>query len=89
MTHQPWRNFEYSSTAELIKEKTLFCRYVGTDGIYTHTVEYERDPACLICSSGVPLHAPTSSTLQQACSPLLLQPTLTAAVRHLHAGLAS
>jgi hypothetical protein len=29
-------------------------RYVGTEGVYTHTVAYERDAACAMCSAGVP-----------------------------------
>ncbi|KAK9833657.1 hypothetical protein WJX74_002065 [Apatococcus lobatus] len=51
-----------------------YMMYVGTDGIYTHTVKYEKDAACLICSSGVPLHAPASSTLQQVIDQLQRDP---------------
>ncbi|KAK9867203.1 hypothetical protein WJX84_006071 [Apatococcus fuscideae] len=51
-----------------------YMMYVGTDGIYTHTVQYERDPACLICSTGVPLEAPASSTLQQVIDMLQADP---------------
>lgn len=42
-------------------------RYVGLDGVYTHTVAYERDPACPICSPSVPFEVESTSTLQQAC----------------------
>lgn len=41
-------------------------RYVGTDGVYTHTVAYERDAACPMCSAGVPFRVRPSDTLQQA-----------------------
>lgn len=64
MTVRPWSDHVVASQAMCLKRS--LCRYVGTDGIYTHTTQYEQDLACLICSSGVPLHAPPSSTLQQA-----------------------
>ena len=41
------------------------CRYVGTDGIYTHTAAYEQDPHCSICSPGIPFEVQSSMTLQQ------------------------
>jgi hypothetical protein len=37
----------------------------GSQGIYTHTVSYEKDDACPVCSAGVLLHAPADATLQQ------------------------
>jgi len=40
-------------------------RYVGTEGVYTHTVAYERDAACAMCSAGVPFRVRASDTLQQ------------------------
>ncbi len=40
-------------------------RYVGTDGIYTHTAAYEQDPLCAICSPGLPFEVQSSMTLQQ------------------------
>ena len=40
-------------------------RYVGLDGVYTHTVAYERDPACQICSPSVPFEVASTDTLQQ------------------------
>jgi hypothetical protein len=43
----------------------LCCRYAGSQGIYTHTVAYERNEQCPVCSPGVELNAPASSTLQQ------------------------
>ena len=45
------------------------CRYVGTEGVYTHTVAYERDAACPMCSAGVPFSVRSTDTLQQACAP--------------------
>lgn len=38
---------------------------MGSQGIYTHTVQYERDHSCPICSPGVPLEVNANSTLQQ------------------------
>lgn len=35
------------------------------DGVYTHTVAYEQDPACPICSSSVPFETHSTHTLQQ------------------------
>ena len=40
--------------------------YVGTSGVYTHTVAYERDPECPVCSPGVRLELPRDATLD-AC----------------------
>ena len=42
---------------------------MGTDSIYTHTVAYERDPNCPMCSAGVPLQVSPSATLQQVRRP--------------------
>ena len=44
-------------------------RYVGTDGIYTHTAQYERDAQCLVCGAGVPMHISPSATLQEVRQP--------------------
>ncbi len=44
-------------------------RYVGADGVYTHTVSYERDPACTVCSSSVPFEITSTNTLQQVRPP--------------------
>jgi hypothetical protein len=41
------------------------CRYVGTEGVYTHTVAYERDPVCPICSAGVPFTVQPTMTLRE------------------------
>ena len=38
-------------------------RFNGTHGVYTHTVAYDRDPACPVCGAGVPVVAPADMTL--------------------------
>jgi carbohydrate-selective porin OprB len=40
-------------------------RYTGGQGIYTHTVSYEKDPDCPICSAGVVIKVDAGATLQQ------------------------
>jgi hypothetical protein len=42
-----------------------YMMYMGADGVYTHTVCYERDEQCLVCSPGVPVPASDDMTLQQ------------------------
>ena len=37
--------------------------YVGSGGVYTHTVAYERDPNCVVCSPGVAFEIGASATL--------------------------
>jgi hypothetical protein len=37
----------------------------GSQGIYTHTVSYEKDESCPVCSAGVLVTAPLDATLQQ------------------------
>lgn len=39
--------------------------YMGSDGVYTHTVPYERDSNCLMCGAGLPLPAADDMTLEQ------------------------
>lgn len=41
------------------------CRYTGMDGVYTHTVKYEKDAACPMCSASVPFEVSSKHTLQQ------------------------
>ena len=57
------------SELSLTRIRSIFpsfsCRYTGTEGIYTHTVAYERDPACLECSPASPLEVSPDATLQQ------------------------
>ena len=40
-----------------------FMMYNGSDGVYTHTVAYEKDPDCPMCSPGVAMELPKESTL--------------------------
>jgi len=40
-------------------------RYMGSQGIYTHTVGYERDDQCPVCSPGVHITIDRRTTLQQ------------------------
>ena len=35
------------------------------EGVYTHTVKYEQDPACPMCSASVPFKVSSKDTLQQ------------------------
>lgn len=46
-----------------------YMMYSGTDGVYTHTVKYERDPNDPACGAGVALHVNPHMTLQQVRSP--------------------
>lgn len=41
------------------------CRYMGAQGVYTHTVQYEKDLECPICSMGTPLTVQPGMSLQQ------------------------
>lgn len=41
---------------------------MGTEGVYTHTVEYEKDPECIICSAGISLEIDEEITLQEVNS---------------------
>lgn len=51
-----------------VKISMCYARYTGTDGVYTYTVAYEKDPSCLACGSGVPVEVDPSDTLQQVCA---------------------
>lgn len=58
-------------TLEAVKAITMcsagmnnYMMYVGSEGIYTHTVAYERDPQCPLCSAGVPLSVASDASLQ-------------------------
>lgn len=35
------------------------------EGVYTHTVKYEKDAACPMCSASVPFEVSSKDTLQQ------------------------
>ncbi|GAB4817230.1 hypothetical protein N2152v2_004276 [Parachlorella kessleri] len=53
-----------------------YMMYVGTEGVYTHTVAYERDPACPICSPGVPFTVQPTMTLREVIAKLVADPGL-------------
>ncbi|GBG62533.1 hypothetical protein CBR_g30851 [Chara braunii] len=42
-----------------------YMMYIGTSGLYTHTVSYEKEPDCLVCSPGVPMEVDSSVTLKE------------------------
>ena len=48
-----------------------YVMYNGTRGVYTHTVEYERDAECVVCGSGRKLEVPKESSLQQVMDALV------------------
>lgn len=43
------------------------------EGVYTHTVKYEKDPACPMCSASVPFKVASKDTLHQVWHPYLFQ----------------
>ncbi|GJP78008.1 hypothetical protein CLOP_g8341 [Closterium sp. NIES-67] len=55
-----------------------YVMYVGTQGVYSHTVAYERDPECIVCSAGVPVTVPSTASLQQFIDQLLADPRFAA-----------
>eukprot|EP00249_Psilotum_nudum_P002700 c15822_g1_i1 orf=405-1733(-) len=66
---------------EALKVATMCCKnmdnymmYVGTQGIYTHTVSYEKDPNCLVCSAGALMEVDSSVSLQKFLDLLLEDP---------------
>lgn len=42
-----------------------YMMYMGNDGVYTHTVQYARDPDCPVCGPGLPLEVTPAMTLQE------------------------
>lgn len=44
-----------------------YMMYTANAGVYTHTVKYEKDEACPICSAGTLLEVAPDATLQQVC----------------------
>ena len=46
-------------------------RFNGTRGVYTHTVAYDRDAACPVCSAGVAVELPEDATLAQLVETLV------------------
>eukprot|EP00884_Botryococcus_braunii_P012664 jgi/Botrbrau1/21399/Bobra.0216s0018.1 len=48
-----------------------YMMYVGTDGVYTHTVSYDKDESCIMCSAGIPVEVDVDATLQDVIEVLL------------------
>ena len=48
-----------------------YMMYVGTDGVYSHTVEYERDPSCVVCSPGIAHSVSVDATLEDFMASLV------------------
>jgi len=48
-----------------------YMMYVGTDGVYAHTVEYERDLACVMCSPGIAHEMRMEATLEDFMSSIV------------------
>ena len=42
-----------------------YMMYIGTDGVYSHTAEYERDSSCPVCSPGVAHSVSIDVTLEE------------------------
>eukprot|EP00270_Netrium_digitus_P018010 TRINITY_DN6773_c0_g1_i1.p1 TRINITY_DN6773_c0_g1~~TRINITY_DN6773_c0_g1_i1.p1 ORF type:complete len:460 (-),score=121.14 TRINITY_DN6773_c0_g1_i1:120-1460(-) len=53
-----------------------YMMYIGSHGVYSHTVAYEKDPNCAICSAGIPFSLKASTTLQQFIDLLLVDERL-------------
>ena len=63
-------------TLETLKMATMcspgmnnYMLYVGSAGVYTHTVAYERDPECMACSPGIMVEMGPDTTLQAGPGP--------------------
>ena len=78
-SHEPMGGRELAARPYFIHAS---CRYVGSGGVYTHTVAYERDLECVICGAGLPLDARPSMTLQELLDAMMadadIGPRLTA-----------
>ncbi|KAH6556777.1 hypothetical protein KP509_1Z156100 [Ceratopteris richardii] len=68
---------------EALKIATMCCRsmdnymmYMGTQGVYTHTLSHEKDAGCLVCSPGVPFEVDISISLQKFMELLMDDPRL-------------
>jgi ubiquitin-activating enzyme E1 C len=48
-----------------------FAMYVGTSGVYTHTVKYEKDEACELCSAGRRVAVSKDATLSDVMDALV------------------
>lgn len=50
--------------------------YTGSHGVYSHTVAYERDPTCVVCSAGTAVDISRDATVQELLDLLLAHSTL-------------
>ena len=41
-----------------------YMMYMGSQGIYTHTVAYEKDPQCIVCGPGISVSVTAEQTLE-------------------------
>ena len=74
--------------AAMLMSGSMLCRYMGVDGIYTHTMSHDRKEDCPMCSPGMPMEVSSSDTLQQVSPTSLQQLASSSACRnslHLHA----
>lgn len=53
-----------------------YTMYMGAEGIYSHTVAYERDPSCPICSKGIEVSIDPQITLQGLIDIMMAHPAL-------------
>ncbi|CAI5502882.1 unnamed protein product [Closterium sp. Naga37s-1] len=65
---RPSRTFHFSRIPPF-QHAAVRCANVGTQGVYSHTLAYDRDLECLVCSAGVPVTVPSTATLQQPPHP--------------------
>ena len=54
----------------------LSFRYMGGEGIYTHTVAYEKDSQCAICSPGISMTISETRTLEDLVSMIAKHPSV-------------
>eukprot|EP00877_Chromochloris_zofingiensis_P012669 jgi/Chrzof1/7656/Cz02g31240.t1 len=59
-----------------------YMMYTGSQGIYTHTVSYEKDTSCPVCSAGVLVEAAADATLQGVIDVMLQHPQLGPLLAH-------
>eukprot|EP00271_Cylindrocystis_brebissonii_P009693 TRINITY_DN2477_c0_g1_i1.p1 TRINITY_DN2477_c0_g1~~TRINITY_DN2477_c0_g1_i1.p1 ORF type:complete len:444 (-),score=58.52 TRINITY_DN2477_c0_g1_i1:452-1783(-) len=51
-----------------------FLLYEGSQGIYTNTISYSKDPECLVCSAGNQVETSTTTTLQEFIEQIIADP---------------
>ena len=70
---------------EVLKTITLcsagmnnYMMYMGSEGIYTHTVKYEKDEDCAVCASGISMRVSQERTLGDFLSDVAAHPSVKA-----------